>query len=221
MNLDHLAKLYDRLTPRERLPLIIAAGARGDATEQQRLSTSAPKQRFEVSDYYPLAKALGEAVHYHLLTLLDLAANFWQWWGLWMGHGLTESDAPSTHKGRRRRATADLVREWRAYGVMRYYAARFVAHVDGWKQFCTELTIDPEVQLNFMIGWDTIQRTEKQARELAFDPEEAARFVRLATLPVEGNDSLESGPQPVETVAGLAAAWHILLDQLTHKEGGV
>ena len=34
MNTNGLAKLYDRLTPKERLPLILAASARGDEAEQ-------------------------------------------------------------------------------------------------------------------------------------------------------------------------------------------
>ena len=37
MNTNGLARLYDRLTPRERLPLIMAASARGDEMERERL----------------------------------------------------------------------------------------------------------------------------------------------------------------------------------------
>ena len=215
MNLNHLAKLYDTLTPKERLPLIIAAGARGDSAEQHRLGTSAPTQSVMFPNYYPLAEALEKAVFYHMLTLLDLAAHFWQWWGLSMCRVLKDSGAAAEHKPRRRRAAADLVKDWRTASLPRYYAARFVAHVDGWKQFCTELKIDPEVQLQLLIGWDMVQRTEKEAREQGFDAEEAARFVRLETVPVEGNDSVERGPTPVETAAELARAWHAILEQLT------
>ena len=99
----------------------------------------------------------------------------------------------------------------RAEGIVRYYASRFVAHVDGWKQFCSEMHIDPEVQLHFLPGWDTITRTEGPARELAFTPEEAARFARQT---VAVDDSVERGPVPVETVAGVAEAWPMFLDKL-------
>src|SRR5439155_19394785 len=129
------------------------------------------------------------AVHYHMLTLLDLAAKFWQWWGLWMTSGLRDGGGKERKKSRRRRVDAEILKEWRASGVVRYYASRFVAHVDGWKRFCTELHIDPEVQLEIMIGWETITHTDKTARELAFSAEEADRFVRLETAPVEGDDS--------------------------------
>src|SRR5262249_21398714 len=91
--------------------------------------------------------------------------------------------------------------------VVGYYAARFVAHVDGWKRFCAELPIDPEALLHYMIGWDHVGRTERKARELAFTPEDAAWFVRLETVPVDGGESHETGPEPVETAAEVAAGW--------------
>ena len=104
MNTNPLTKLYDQLTPRERLPLIIAAGARGDEAEQQRLKASAPRQMLQVPDYHCLAKALAEAVHYHLLTLLDLAATFWQWWGLWMALDQPGQGAAARTTGKRGKA---------------------------------------------------------------------------------------------------------------------
>jgi hypothetical protein len=214
MNIRHLTNLYDRLTPRERLPLVLAAGARGDEAEQERLSGSAPRARFEVPDYYNLAQALRKAGDFHLLTLLDLAASFWQWWGLWMLHGVRNESAEGIKKRQGPKARPEKARETRAGGIACYYAARFVAHVDGWQQFCSELHVDPEVQLNFMPGWDTITRTLEQARPLAFSPEEAARFVLLETVSPEGDASLERGPVPVETAAELAAAWHKILDKL-------
>ena len=75
MNTKELAKLFDRLTPRERLALILAAAARVDEAERKRLSTSASEETHQVPNYYGLAKTLSEAVHYHMLTLLDLAAE--------------------------------------------------------------------------------------------------------------------------------------------------
>jgi hypothetical protein len=220
MNTNHLAQLYDQLKPRERLPLIIAAGARGDTNEQRRLSASSPKQKFTIPDYYPLARAMREAVHYHLLSLLDLAATFWQWWGLWMNYEQPNGADGGVKKRRRRRTDADILKEWQAGGIVRYYATRLVAQVDGWKQFCAELKIEPEVQLHFMIGLDNVTRTEAQARRLAFDPEEADRFVLTETFPVAGDASLARSPVPVETVEEVVQSWHATLDQLVRREGG-
>src|SRR5262245_25048297 len=119
MNTHHLERLYDYLTPRERLPLIMAAHLRGDTAERQRLVASARKRTFEVPDYYPLARALGQAGHWHMLTLLDLAGHFWQWWGLWLTDarrrvGDASAEKPrgrrtANGKKKRRDADADLI----------------------------------------------------------------------------------------------------------------
>ena len=213
MKLHHLAELYDQLTPRERVPLIVAAGARGDQAEQKRLIDSAPKEAYEVPNYYGLAKALKEAGDFHLLTLLDLAANFWQWWGLWTSY-LLRGPAETGTKNSRRGQNKSLQRlERRADGIVRYYASRLVAHMEGWKKFCSELQIDPEAQLHFMIGWETIRRTEESARDLAFSDEEASLFVHFESVAVEGDDSLEKEPTPVATAKDLAESWHVLLDK--------
>jgi hypothetical protein len=217
MNLDHLTKLYDQLTPRERLPLIIAAGVRGDQAEQARLGASAPTERYQAPDYYRLAKALQEAVYLHLLTLLDLAAPFWRAWGLWNAFGLPTPEDARWRKRHRRKAEAEGSLGWRAHGICRYYAARFVAHVEGWKRFCSELHIDPEVPLHFKIGWETILCTEEFARCVAFTPEEAAKFVRIEPFAVEGEDSVGRGPVPVATAEDLAKDWHVSLDKLVDR----
>jgi hypothetical protein len=230
MQTHPLDRFYDRLTPRERLPMIMAAHVRGDAAERNRLVSSAPTRTLQVPDYYPLAKALGQASHWHMLTLLDLAGHFWQWWGLWMTYArpqAPEEDVDKRH-GRRARAgtrnrgsaDAELIDEYRAHGITRYYASRFVAHVDGWKQFCAELHADPEVQLKFLIGWGFVAQTDTAARRLAFSAEEVDWFLRLETVPVPDDATMERGPVPVETAADLVRDWQVFLEELVHREGG-
>jgi hypothetical protein len=216
MNTDHLAKLYDALTARERLPLIIAAAARDDEAEQKRLSVSAPKETLQVPEHFRLARALAEVVHYHLLTVLDLAANFWQWWGLWMAHNLPGQAEAKRAKGKREKAQAQA-EAFRRCCMVRYLAYRFTVHVDGWKRFCTGMAIEPEVPLDFMIGWDTIVRTEKRARDLAFTPEHAALFLLSETVAAEGLEANEVERPHVETAEGLAEAWQAILDKLVQR----
>ena len=220
MKTNHLAPLYKELTPGERLRLLMAAWARGDTAEQKNLSARALTRGFEVPDYYPLAKALGQAVHFHMLTLLDLAAHFWQWWGLWKTDCLRSEADVGASVGRRQPATMEPGEHGQGHRIARYYASQVVAHVDGWKHFCTDLQIDPELQLRAMIGWGMITQTESAARAMAFSPEEAALFVAMETVPVEGDDSVERGPAPVETVEGLAQAWHVILEEFLDQEGG-
>jgi hypothetical protein len=220
MTTNPVSRLYDRLTPRERLPLLIAAAKRGDAIESQRLQMSAPKLQLEMPDYYPHADAWNEVAHYHLLTVLDLGLHFWQWWGLWLTRGLRNQITSDPSPGQRGQGTAAKNLERRAGFLVSYYAARFVAHIDGWKQFCNELHVDPQALLDFMIGWDHIVRTESQARELAFTPEDARWFVRFETIAVDGDESKQRGPDPVETPAEVAAGWRAIYAQLVSQKEG-
>jgi hypothetical protein len=220
VNTQPLSRLYDHLTPRERLPLIVAAASRGDSVEQCRLQTSAPKQTFDVPDYVPHARALNELAVYHLLTVLDLGMHFWQWWGLWLTRSLRNQAAGRQRRGRRSKAKAAKALETRNGCLVRYYAARFVAHVDGWKQFCAALHVDPEAPVHFMIGWDNVVRTESRARELAFTPEEALWFARMETVPEDGDETKERGPAPLETAAEVAQGWQEMLTKLVQQEGG-
>jgi hypothetical protein len=224
MNRDALGRLYNQLTPRERLPLLMAAHRRGDATEYQRLSDSVPKRTFQVADYYPLAKALDEAVYLHLLCLLDLAGAFWQCWGLCMVSAPLRAPEEEKKNQRRRRtlvgtqkcpgAAAGGINASRPRSLMRYYASRFAAHVSGWKQFCADLPIDPEALLQFRIGWGLVTQTEKATRALVFSAEEAAEFLRRETVACAGEDTPQRGPVPVESVAELVRAWHAILDDM-------
>jgi hypothetical protein len=227
MNIHRLNRLYDQLTPRERLPLLMAAHLRSDMAEQQRLNDSAPKQVFRVVDYYCLAKAFGEAVHLHLQYLMDLAGSFWQCWGLWMISTLAHVPDKTGKKRRRKTgagakkhasAVANGIDESHAFDLMCNVASRFTAHVDGWKQFCADLHLDPEAALRFRIGWELIEQTERAARILVLSAEEAARSPHLEPAAAESDDSSEGGAAPVESVADLARDWHAVLDDLVRSQ---
>ena len=215
MNTNDLAKLYDQLSARERLSLLVAASARADAIERQRLQSSAPRLRLQAPHHYVVGTALVEAADIHLLTLLELAASYWQWWGLWGWRGQRrQNQSVPEHggAGSTRNARAEEAEEFRLCCMVRYQAFLFVTHVEGWKQFCCELSINPDVLLEFLPGWDMVLRTEAQARERAFTREDAAMFLlgeafRTQGPTVEGLDL----PQ-VPTVEGLAKDWHTFLD---------
>src|SRR5438445_5615434 len=81
MNANGLSKLYDRLQPHERVPLWLAAGARGDKAEQERLDSSAPKKALVVADSYCLLLGLRLAASAYMITQLDLASWFWMTFG--------------------------------------------------------------------------------------------------------------------------------------------
>jgi hypothetical protein len=165
MNTDALAKHYDVLTPSERLPLLHAASARGDSVEQQRLMRSARKVMYAVPDYYGLAEAFDHLSMYHLLEVLDTAADYNR--AMWI------ADSDDDVAGRMLDAS-----------LMCGYV--FKVQLEGWRIFCSEVGFDPERNWSLLPGYETIRRTEKLAAHAAFLPEGAAAYAkRLAGTDVE------------------------------------
>jgi hypothetical protein len=215
MNPKVLTKYYDQLTARERLMLLVAASVRGDPVERQRLLDSAPRAAYLLPHHHALAQALSEAATMHLLTLLEVAANFWQWWGLWgwselrsqRRAGPDQAGVPDAEEAEDEQA--EVVR---VMCMVRYQAYLFVTHQEGWKQFCQAWPLEPEALLQIKPGWDMVVRTEAQAREHAYAPEDAAMFLLSELrLPEEDLDEEFELPQ-VLTVADVAQAWHTVID---------
>jgi hypothetical protein len=181
MNTNALAKLYDRLTPRERLSLIVAASGRGDEAERGRLMRTAPTSLYRLPDYHGLADALSDAALMHQLKVLDLVALFLQ------ASASEEQSVPLADREQGERWTR----------IVRLAAYLITARVDAWRRLCGELGIDPEVLLEDLPGYTTVEGSEQAARALAFTAEEVAAFLR------EGGDE-EVWPVTAETyLAGL------------------
>lgn len=219
MNTNALNKLYNHLTAQERLALMIAAERRADASERQRLVDTAPRLQFEMAHHYNLATALIETAHLHLLTLLDLAAKYWQWWGLcgWQ-HGkrqITNVD------GKGGAAVAGdnpgEENEARLHSLLRYHAFLFVTHVEGWKKFCAAWSMEAEALLDYLPGWDMVTRTETPAREHAYSAEDAALFL-LSETTIPDKSAEDIALPAVITVEGLAEAWQTILDRQVPSE---
>ncbi len=157
MNTNRLAKHYASLTAAERLPLLMAASARGDETEYERLAQSAPRVHFEAPDTFYLAEALVLATSLHMMELLDRAAGFLAAFCR-VSKGSDEGEAKARHD------TALLL------------AHRFVVTRDGWKRFASEFPFDPDWLLRLLPGYETIRITEEALRQLTPTTEEAAAF---------------------------------------------
>jgi hypothetical protein len=194
--------------------LIVAATVRGDAIERQRLAGSDPSRGFAVPHHYGLATALAKAADFHLLTLLDLAASYWQWWGLWGWHGQRRRGNTVRDQGGAGDAgdaPAGDAEGFRLYGMVRYPAFLFLTPVEGWKQFCGDVSMDPDVRPDFMPGWDMVTRTQAPARQRAFTRQEAALFLLSETPLAEGTADEELDLPHVLRVEGLARDWHTFL----------
>ena len=122
MNTNGLAKHYDLLTPWERLPLTVAALARGDDVEVERLGRSAPKLGIRVANYWGLIDGLNCLAMTYMLRQFDAAMILGYALGL-LGPKLVAHKRTSKQE--------NLL--WRAAQTRAY---RFVVSADGWKMFC-------------------------------------------------------------------------------------
>jgi hypothetical protein len=157
MNTNGPARHYETLTPRERLPLIMAASARGDEAEAQRLAHSAPLVSLRVPDYFGLAMAIREVAELHLLESLGLAAMY--------ERCLAMADLSETGRGERLINSAMLL------------GYQFNIWLAGWRQFGRELHFDAEILWSFLPGYEVIQRTEERTKAVAFTVEEARAYL--------------------------------------------
>lgn len=171
MNTNTLAKQYDKLTPRERLPLILAASVRGDEAERDRLARSAPRVGLRVQDYFGLSQAFVEVSHLHFMESLDFA-----------GHYLEALAVASAEKPRKHKKEDDIFGpDWELAMLLGY---RFHSHRAGWKLFCSELRLDPDAFCEILPGFSTIQRAEQLSGErpdgrpgIAYVAEGVARYL--------------------------------------------
>ena len=191
MNTDVLAKLYDRLTPLERLPLLMAAVDRGDDAEATCLSRSAPGIRVGLPDYYSVGEGLLLLALFHMIEQLDLGLVFWQAQGL-------AADWEECAAGKQERAR--VARLWDGIRMAGY---RLCIEADAWRRLCAELKIDAEALLRDLRGYDAVRRTEKAARVSLWTPEEAAAYLRRLGV---------DDPQP-PTVEGASKAMRDFIDQ--------
>jgi hypothetical protein len=216
MNIKTLARHYAQLTARERLLLILGASAREDAVEQQRLMDSAPRVLLEAPHHHGLGQALFILASLQMMTLLDLAAKYQHWLGLWDQHRFhCQIKALKGQVGMRH--TNDVVAEYTEEtwlrGLARYHALLFITYIEGWKHFCAELPIDADVLLRLNPGWGMVTMTEERAREDAFSREDATKFWHRDATYVEAGGAAALKLSQVPTAEELAKDWHAYLDR--------
>src|ERR1700722_13087449 len=113
MNTNPLANYYDQLTIWERIPLRIAAEARGDELEAQRLLNSAPTRRWYLPNHLMAEQALNVLALIYITEQLDAAAAYF--FAVWQMDG--EPD------------------DWSFSADASAYF--FTANAEAWRKFCT------------------------------------------------------------------------------------
>lgn len=175
MNTNTLAKHYGHLTPRERIPLLLAAWARDDALKEQRLSDSAPTELFDMPDYGLPFMALSTLSLMYITEQLDHLAVYWH--AVW--RLTTEEDNPS---------------DWKMLADASAYVFR--CNAEAWRRFCGGLNIDPGVLAasNYR-GW-MLQYAESCMPNVAPSREDACATLRACGFedpkPVTADDRLAS-----------------------------
>jgi hypothetical protein len=147
MNSKGLARHYGALTPWERLPLILAASARGDEAERDRLGRSAPRQVYVLPDYHGLEEGLLLLSLFHVLDLLHFTAIYRH------AEALAEQDAWLAQDG-----GEDDTQMSRSLGIARMAAYLLTCHFNGWRHFCAETNLDGELLLREIPGHATASR---------------------------------------------------------------
>jgi hypothetical protein len=152
-----LAKHYDKLTPRERLPLILAASARGDGTECGRLCRFAPRETYVVPDYFWTAQSFREVSDAHFMELLDLVASYHLALGL--------ADTLEAGEGNEPLGKALFIG---------WYVRVLLA---GWRAFCGELGVNPEALWSFLPGYQMLCSAEGLTESTAFTAAGAVAYL--------------------------------------------
>jgi hypothetical protein len=166
MNVDHLARHYDKLTPRERFPLIVAATARDDEIEATRLARSAPTRDYRVPDYWLFSRGLLDLAQFYLLQQVELAATFWRSFAL-----VAVAPAPAD-RPERSAARQEVLEQ------LRFTAYRCLVLAEAWQIFCVEWHLAPEALPRLLPGYDGLEGLLEASRRIAFTAEEALAYLR-------------------------------------------
>ena len=229
MNAGDLSKHYGSLSPEERFKLILAAGARGDAAEQDRLINAGGQITLSVSDHTPYARAFDELATLFYIELLEEAARYLEYLDRaddhdLCGDGAEDEDAgpdPVGEDGQIEAAPAapttpapaegpaggespgkrSLGERYLRLALAAGYALRTKAA--GWQQFCEALPVPPWALWSRYPGFDRLQRALVLAKHAAFEPEGFLCWLNERRPP--GQPKLTAVSLTAEKIAGETA----------------
>ncbi len=153
-----LSKHYGALGPAERLALVLAAGARNDDVERERLMGSAPRVTWQVPDTFGRALTLLVMSSQHRMKVLELAALVFRTRAL-----ATEMTGTSAE---------------RLECVAVVYGYPFRARRDGWARFCAAEQLDATVCERASPGADVLKLVHQEAAAFGFTEAQARVLIR-------------------------------------------
>jgi hypothetical protein len=237
MNANAVARHYAHLTPKERFRLILAARARGDQAEQDRLMSTGQRIHLSLVDHAPYAQAFDELALLIFIELLEETARYNEAFAradevhdLFGEDQEEDGDEVDEEEGDTAeeeesdaKADAESVEDdagERPIG-QRYLdlalAAGFVLRTKaaGWELFCERMTLPPFAVWEGLPGFDRLQRALQMAEKSAFAPEGFLRW--LNAIRPAGEPERSEVPLTAE---GMAAAAGELFRQRVHWWGG-
>jgi hypothetical protein len=194
MSVNGISKHYGKLTAEERFRLILAASARGDDIEGDRLLSASRRITLSMSDHCPYHDAFGELALCVFIELSEAAAcyceslvraseagDFFGDGSEGEGHGdMAECESRAEVERRPAHARRRGRSPWqRAHNVAR--AAGFVLRtkMEGWKLFCQRKSI-PRFELwKGLPGFGRIQHARDLAERDVFGPDDMVGWMNL------------------------------------------
>jgi hypothetical protein len=190
MNTNPLARHDGSLTREERFRLIVAAAARGDQAERQRLVNAGRRITLSMPDHAPLGHAFHELALLVFIELLEEAARYLEA----LDHADDAEEAfgeEDEGEGSPPEDEPDVTDETEPAGddagnrpvwqrsLDLALAAGFMLRTkaDAWKLFCERMSVPPFVGWEGLPGFDRLQRALKVAEKAAFVPEGMVRWL--------------------------------------------
>lgn len=188
MTADRLARHYDVLRPDERLALMLAAAARGDEVEHERLTAAAPRVSFTTLHTFPRAIAFRELLDRFRAERLDLAARYYQ---------------AKSHAMRARRGPGDG-----AAALAVFYGYLLLAYRDAWARFCGDHLLPSGGLDEYLMGGEVLGAAEDEAEAVgATEAEVEAVFREAAEVPSGSLRTVESVAAELAETFAVRLAW--------------
>ena len=206
MSAKALAKYYASLTAEERFRLTLAAGIRGDETEQDRLVRAGGRITLSVSDHTPFAHAFNELALQVFVELLEMAGDYIDAFRSADGpETLGESEpAPESEDGDAGEVEAESDAHqkptWQRYlDVALAHGYMLKTKGDAWKLFCERMSVPAFAVWEFLPGFPRLEHALKLVEQAAFEPEGMVRW--LNGVRPEGEPEVTTVPFTTEEVA--------------------
>jgi hypothetical protein len=210
MNANAVAKHYGSLSPEERFRLILAASARGDEAERERLVNAGGRITLSMRDHSPYAHSFSELNLLVFVELLEQAAGYFEAFfradeaaDIFGGEAGEEGEGDDTEDGPDAEGTmggkGDLTPAQRALDLALALGFMLRTKAEGWKLWCERLKLPPFLFWEELPGFDRLQRALALAEKAAFVSEGFLQW--LNRVRPEGSPVLSAVPLSVEGVA--------------------